>query len=164
MPRHVEGELANWPPAKAFMARGLRCRAVAVMGMVWVVMGLGVLTGASQLPEDILFSRLPSQARAALWIGPGIAAMATGWIQVGTSRVLGWMIIMPAVRLASYLAAWLAYLLPWSTAIFGEYPHGWFVASTYTAMIAAVAMAGAIPEHFHPGATPHPSRSEAPDA
>lgn len=135
---------------RAFLARGLRCRALVVIGAVWVLMGAGVATGASSPPPGIAFAYIPTPARVVLWVAPGLGAIITGWRQAGTGRVPGWLMIMPTIRVASYLLAWVLWLVP-GTQNLGEFRHGWFIAATYAAMIAAVLLCAAIPEHLHPG-------------
>lgn len=118
------------------------------VGIAWCIVGIGVITGASDPPPGIAFEVAPAWLRAALWVGSGLYASWCGLRMRGTSRALGWLVIMPVVRLASYLLAWLLWMWPGEQV--GEWWAGWYIGATYIGMIGVVLLCGAIPERFYP--------------
>lgn len=142
---------------------GLRCEAMVLLGLVWLIMAMGVEFGASRPPEGLVFTLVPSPVRAAIWAGTGLYAIWTAIQSRGTSRALAMMNIMPLVRLISYLLSWLLWLLPWEFDALAEYEHGWYQAGFYAAMIGFVVFAAHIP----PGllrSRPSPDRERCPQS
>lgn len=122
---------------------GLRCEAMIFLGVLWILFGVGVLTGASDPPEDMIFVRFPQEIRAMAWAGTGIGAIVTGWGSSGTSKALGGLMAMPLLRVVSYLWSYILYLIPGVNP--GEYPKAWFWGVMYFALMMLVMFVVHIP-------------------
>lgn len=122
---------------------GLRCELMTVAGALWMLFGLGVLTGVSDPPGQLVFARLPAEFRGWMWVVTGGWAFVAGIVSRGTSRALGGLVIMPLIRLASYGWASVLALMPGAQP--GEMSGGWFYAGIYAVMVALVWALARIP-------------------
>ena len=82
-----------------------RARVVALLGIIWGVIGVGILT---QPPRDIglIYERLPDATRALIWAIPGvIGVVASLWRRFDN---LAWavLIIPPAERASAFAWGW----------------------------------------------------------
>ena len=126
---------------------GIRCSAMVLLGTIWVLMGVGVLTGTSQPADGLLFTAIPAPIRGATWVATGLLAVASGLTSYRTSRALSLLVLMPMLRLVSYLLAWVLYLIPGDESwwLGAESERGWYQGLFYLTMIAFVAFAACIP-------------------
>ena len=122
---------------------GLRCEAMTICGILWCLFGLGVLTGASDPPDGLVFTMIPAWLRGAVWIVTGAGAFAAGITGEHTSRALGWLMLMPLLRCVSYAWGSILALIPGVQA--GEYGDGWFTAGVYGVQVLLVIYLARIP-------------------
>lgn len=123
---------------------GLRGWGLALLGVVWALIGVGVAVGASTPPDDasLWHVAIPRWARAATWIVTGVSALILARWSRWSNWGMGVLMIMPMVRLTSYLAAWIVHLVP------GEpegLRFGWYSSAFYIVMIALVVFVTCIP-------------------
>lgn len=147
-PTVVRSFFSTWEP-------GLRCEALMLAGVVWILVGIGVLSHASMPPEGLFFTYIPGPVRGVVWCITGLFAMVAGFRSSHTSLALAFLTIMPIVRLMGYMLGWLQWL--WPGEQYGEYAAGWFNAMFYVVMIGFVVFASRIP----PGIL---RRRDSPDA
>ena len=120
---------------------GKRGQILLVFGLVWIGLGVGVLTEGDPAYYDqiVPFTWLPETVRAWLWIVTGAAAVAYAWRpRIIAHDGLGFLALylMPAYRCGAFLWGWLDSRLPLGGG--PGYPHGWVSALIYAAMVAAV--------------------------
>lgn len=122
---------------------GFRGRALLMLGVVWCLIGLGVV-GEPSTP-GVWHHTWPDWVRIAMWVGCGATAVVFAWRPKGASDAIGWVALYlpPAVRAVSFLVAWSDYLLPLGGAGFAR---GWVSALIYGAMVAMVTLLSRWPE------------------
>lgn len=157
-----------------------------LLGFVWCVMGAGVELGASQPHPELLFMHIPADVRAGVWLVTGLAAIITAIMSSRTDAALSALVVMPLLRLVSYVWGWVTWLttapdswldrlcerLGWDVVpdpppglapIPRGLADGWFNGAFYLVMVAFVVFAAHIP----PGllrARPSPDASRCPHA
>ena len=126
---------------------GIRCSTMVLLGTVWALMGVGVLTGTSQPADGLLFTAIPAPIRGAMWVATGLLSIASGITSYHTSRALSLLVLMPMLRLVSYLLGWVLHLIPGKQLwwLGSEADRGWYQGLPYLTMIAFVAFAAYIP-------------------
>ena len=135
---------------------GLRGRLMMMLGVGWVLIGLGLLTGAA--PDGpvpgVPHTQLPGQLRAGLWIGTGIFAIVRGMFRGSQGKEPGVMalLIMPLFRAGSYLWAWLVHLWPLDDMI--GISTAWYNATFYVILARAVRFASEVPANAPPPLAP----------
>ena len=137
---------------------GRRGAMLLVFGVLWMVVGVGVLD-SSGVHAELLHERLPSWVRGGVWVVTGALAVFYAFRPPGLSDRVGFasLYIMPAVRVLSYTMAWIDYFIP----IGGDgYASGWRFAAVYAVMLAAVMITAGWPE---PTRTPRPSDFDGED-
>lgn len=123
---------------------GLRGEAMVLLGTVWVLMGLAILTGASSPADDLglWHLRIAAPLRAASWIVAGLAAIAGAKWPAWSGYALGGLFVGPAIRGSSYLISWLVDLWPGPP---DGHAHGWYTAAIMGALIGSVVFVAHIP-------------------
>lgn len=120
-------------PARALGHRG---EMLTVYGSLWVIFGIGLLIEgdpASRIVTPLVF--IPAEARALAWILTGVWAIFIAWRPITRYRdASAWvaLYLMPAIRAASYLIAWVDSHIPWGA---DGHPSGWLHATLYGAIV-----------------------------
>lgn len=134
------------PPLKRF---GYRGRALSLVGIVWILIGVATYADPDRDPAQILLVEyLPLWLRIVLWVGAGVVALVTSWWPPGADRFGFMALIAPAmIRAGSYGWSWLTY---WLTG--GELgdKQAWIDGLAWFAIVAFVLLLAAWPE---PGET-----------
>ena len=137
---------------------GRRGVLVSVLGAVWILMGVGIITGASapDITADLIHLLIPAPLRVALWIGTGTVAFVLAhsprWSWIGVAGLA----IMPLIRGWSYLWAWVTWLIPGAP---DGYADGWYSGIFYLLALVLVAVAADMPPN--PPLTPSSGRRKA---
>lgn len=123
---------------------GLRGWGLALLGVVWVLIGVGVAVGASNPPDNqaLWHVIIPRWMRAAMWIVTGLVALVGARWRRCSDIALGVLTIMPTVRLTSYIAAWVTYLIP---GVPEGSKWGWYSGAFYIVMLGFVVLVACIP-------------------
>lgn len=145
MPRPViRAWLWLMEPRRSTLPRlGLRCELMTIAGALWVLFGLGVLTGVSDPPGQLVFAHIPATLRGCVWIGTGAWAFVAGALSRGTAKALAGLMLMPLLRLVSYGLASVLVIIPGEQQ--GEMSGGWFFSGIYAAMVILVWAMARIP-------------------
>ena len=143
LPRHRRPRPPR-PPREV----GKRGQLLLVFGLVWIGLGVGVLTEGDPAYYDqiVPFTWLPETVRAWLWIITGAAAVAYAWRpRIIAHDGLGFfaLYLMPAYRCGAFLWGWLDSWLPLGGG--PGYPRGWTSALPYAAMVTAVMVCSSWP-------------------
>jgi hypothetical protein len=95
------------PPAQRF---GYRGRALTLVGVVWILVGVAVILHPYVDPNRMmLHEHLPISVRVVLWVGAGVCALVTSWWPAGADRFGFMALVIPAtIRAGSF--AWSALL------------------------------------------------------
>lgn len=130
---------------------GYRGRALTLVGVVWVLVGVGVLLHPIATPEALLLhERIPVAARVVLWMGAGVCALITSWWPPGADRFGFMALVVPAaIRAGSY--AWSAFLGMVTGNDVGRASQ-WVDALAWIAIVAFVQLLAAWPEPAPPRA------------
>lgn len=120
-----------------FPVRGPRAQVLLILGLIWIMQGVGLLTPSG---EALGWVHIPLLSGHEHW-------RAAGWIATGAVGVLfalrpraiandgiafAALYVMPAYRLLAYTLAWLDSLLP----LGGHgYSRGWLSALVYLALV-----------------------------
>ena len=82
-----------------------RARVLILLGIIWVIIGIGILT---QPPRRVglIYEQLPLEARALIWILPGLAGVIGALWRRLDSLAWGVLIVPAAERASAYLWAW----------------------------------------------------------
>ncbi|OYO16293.1 hypothetical protein CGZ94_04960 [Enemella evansiae] len=89
---------------------GPRTPLMLALGALWIAVGAGVIAGLAPEPDSAPHTLLPELLRGTIWITTGLVALVAAPSQ--SRRALILLIVMPAVRVGSYVWAWLVWLLP----------------------------------------------------
>lgn len=138
---------------------GRRGAVLLILGLIWIILGLGVLDSGG-ISDELLHERLSPTLRGAAWIVTGLVAIGYAFRPTGLGDQVGFaaLYLMPAVRVASYTTAWVDSLIP----VGGPgYESGWRFAAIHAAIVTAVAITAGWPE---PPRTPRPEDDRAPEA
>ena len=127
---------------------GKRGQILLVFGLIWIGLGVGVLTEGEPAYYDqiVPFTWLPETVRAWLWIATGAVAVAYAWRpRIIAHDGLGFLALylMPAYRCGAFLWGWLDSRLP-----LGGGPGGLgdlASALIYAAVVAAVMVCSSWP-------------------
>lgn len=120
---------------------GLRGEAMVLLGIIWCLIGVGVILGVAHESVDLLHTLVPIPLRLAVWIGPGLYALWAAFFGK-TELALGALAVAPIIRAVSYLWAWVMSLVPGGP---DGVPTGWYAALFYFVMIGLVVLAAHIP-------------------
>ncbi|WP_288797826.1 hypothetical protein [uncultured Arsenicicoccus sp.] len=102
-----------------------KSRLIVLDGVVWTFIGVGVIAGTS--PTDgAPHLAIPDPIRCLWWLVPGIVAIAAGLAQRHKDVAVALLMIGPAIRLTSYLYAWIISLIPGAP---DGVPNGWYYAA-----------------------------------
>lgn len=134
-----------------------------LMGVVWVLFGLGVLLQANPPRSWVLYESLPPLAQAILWWFTGAVAISVGLRGPGRDDSLGHvaLYLMPAIRLLSFMLSWLIYLGYLIAHFFGwqghsiGYAQGWYAALIWSLTSLMLAIGANWPNPTPP-VIPHP--------
>lgn len=133
-----------------------------LLGAVWILFGLGVLLEPIEPRDWVLYEHLPPVVQAAGWWLTGLVAIRQGSLGPNRDDSYGHvaLYLMPAVRLLSFVVAWLVYL----GSLIGEqigatdtvvgYQQGWFAALIWCLVSAMLALAAAWPNPIPPLPSP----------
>ena len=119
---------------------GPRTPLMLALGALWIAVGIGVLVGQAPEPPAAPHTWIPDLLRSAVWIGSGLAALIAAPAQSWGALIL--LIVMPAVRVGSYLWGWLVWVTPAGDP--GD-PAGLYRSLFALAMILAVAATAVVP-------------------
>lgn len=111
---------------------------LALLAVTWAVVGAGVVTGTSGDSPALVHTLIPGWLRVALWWAPALMALYTLATGRHTTATVTALTIAPAVRVASYLWAWLMYLIPGAP---DGLSTGWYAATFHGVMIGLVVLA-----------------------
>lgn len=113
-------------PKRLLKHAGNRGVALAMLGALWVLMGVGVAVAPLHRPK-LLDERFPIWLRACLWGLPGLLALVASMKKKLDADAWGWLMVPVAVRFASFGFGWAASLAGWEKF---AYPDGWRGATT----------------------------------
>ena len=122
---------------------GLRAEGMILVSFVWILVGVGSLTG-SQAPEipSAWHTLIPLDWSAAIWIVTALLAIALAPSDKLSNIGLGLLTVAPMIRFSSYLASWIIEVIPGPPP--GD-PRGWFSALFYFVMLMWVLHLSRIP-------------------
>ncbi|UIW13274.1 membrane protein [Arthrobacter phage Crewmate] len=116
---------------------GRRGAALAVLGAIFVLVGLDVLLAPAAPDHDrfLLHTFIPSPLMAALWIIPGALALRASFHKGPGNDGFGFMaLVVPLIlRIVSYVFSFLAFLFG-----AGSWPFGWASALIWLAILALI--------------------------
>jgi hypothetical protein len=118
-------------PKRLLKHAGNRGLALAMLGALWVLMGVGVAVAPLHRPE-LLDERLPVWVRAPMWGLPGLLALVASMRKKLDADAWGWLMVPAAVRFVSFAFAWVASLAGWDRF---AYADGWRGATTIAAFV-----------------------------
>lgn len=125
---------------------GLRGEAMVLLGIIWCLIGVGVVLGAACESGGLLHTLVPLPLRIAVWVVSGVFAVWAAFFG-RTELALGVLAVAPIVRAVSYLWAWVMWLVPGGPV---GVPTGWYAALFYFVMIGLVVLAAHIPAGASP--------------
>lgn len=111
---------------------GRRGAMLTLMGVTYILLGLGVLVRPPTFIEWNFLSSVPAWLRGGAWIASGLVACGYAWRRMpAKSRAwtagdgIGWsaLYVLPFFRVASYSGAWIGYLISGH-----GYAGAWYVA------------------------------------
>lgn len=131
---------------------GLRGELMLILGVIWILVGIGVVTVDPPHTPSVWHELLPMPLRVGGWVVTGLLAIAGAltaplWPQ-WSDRAIGLLTIMPLQRVVSYLWSWVMHLWPDPPA--GD-PDGWYRALYYVLGVLLVWVAARIPAGPWPG-------------
>lgn len=136
------GSLADYLGARGMVL--LWCAAA------WTLLGAGVATGASSGPDPELFHTMwPVPLRAAAWWVTAALALHAALRKKWVPLAVGALMLMPVVRLASYLWAWIMSLVPGTPP---GVPDAWYYAVFHLLAVGLVLIAAHVKEPTRDGA------------
>lgn len=145
---------------------GFRGTWLIVMGLLWILFGIGILIAPYEPRPWVLFEMVPPIYRAPLWWATGGLALWQGLRGPRSDDSLGHvaLYVMPATRLVSFTVAWVVHGCSWVLVQFGQLDHtvglaqGWYAALIWGVLSVMLALAAAWP---NPALTlPRPPASE----
>jgi len=109
-------------PKRLLKRAGNRGLALAMLGVLWVLTGVGI--GVAPLKRSHLLDEnlLPIWARALLWGLPGILAIVASQWRKLDADAWGWLMVPVVVRFVSFLIGWVCSLIGIESL---AYPDGW---------------------------------------
>lgn len=129
-------------PAARIPRYGYRGRALTLVGLVWILVGLTVLREPERVP--LVSEWLPLWLRVALWTGAGLVALLTSWWPPGRDRWGFMALVVPAAIRA------LAYAWSWTLGLVSDGELGdsadWIGATGWVAIVGFVLLLAAWPE------------------
>ena len=131
---------------------GVRGLGLLLIWATWSLIGLGVYQDESVTAAGEPHLIIPAHIRAALWLASGTLALVLACSRRWDRLALLAAVLMPTVRVTSYLWAWIVYIPPG-----GEpgYPGGWYNAAIHAVLIAYVLLVAGIVD------VPHRDREQA---
>lgn len=124
-----------------------------VLGTVWMVFGLGQLLEPNAPRAWVFYELFPVWVQAAAWLVTGGVALWQGWRGPHVDDSLGHvaLYLMPAVRVVSFLLAWLIFLgstlLTWmgvTDDVIGL-ANGWYAAGVWALISLMLALVASWP-------------------
>ena len=131
---------------------GVRGFGMVLIGLGWLFIGLGVWQGLPPAPDGAPHLLVPAPYRATAWAGSGILALALSTNRDRDHIALMAAVIMPLVRVGSYLWAWIVHLIPGGHP---GYASGWYAAIFQAFLVAFVVLVACIVP------VPEPRREDA---
>lgn len=119
---------------------GVRAEGMALLSVVWTLIGVGIITGSAPNHVPGAFHTLiPGWIRVAGWVGTAAFALVTSTSPHRSSLGLGALTIMPSLQATSHVGSWVIWVLPdsWTGGAAGN-PGGWYSALFYVAMLMLV--------------------------
>lgn len=142
-----------------------------LLGSTWALFGVGVLLEPVAPRPWVLYEHLPPLVQATGWWASGVVAIWQGSKGPHRDDSVGHvaLYLMPAVRLLSFIVAWVVYLgsavcdqIGASNTVIG-YPNGWFAASIWCIVSAMLALAASWPNPVPPLPAPPPGAATVTD-
>lgn len=132
---------------------GVRGLGLLLIWVTWSLIGLGVYQDESVTAAGAPHLIIPAHIRAALWLASGTLALVLACSRRWDRLALLAAVLMPTVRVMSYLWAWIVYISPGG----GEpgYPGGWYNAAIHAVLVAYVLLVAGIVD------VPHRDREQA---
>ena len=109
-------------PKRLLKHAGNRGVALAMLGVLWVLMAIGVAFAPLKREELLDEHFIPVWARVLLWGLPGLLAIAAAYWKKFDADAWGWLMVPVLVRFCSFLLGWVASLVGWEQY---SYPDGW---------------------------------------
>jgi len=124
---------------------GVRGLGLLLIWVTWSLIGLGVYQGESVTAAGAPHLIIPAHIRAALWLASGTLALVLACSRRWDRLALLAAVLMPTVRVTSYLWAWIVYISPGS----------WYNAAIHAVLVAYVLLVAGIVD------VPHRDREQA---
>lgn len=105
-----------------------------LMAAVWALIGLGI-PGTPTLIDSAWHQRIPELLAAGMWVATAGFAVGAAWWVRARPLAIGLLILMPGIRMASYVTSWAAFLVDGGSP---GYSRGWLLAAQQVLMIAFV--------------------------
>lgn len=105
-----------------------------LMAAVWALIGLGI-PGTPTVIDSAWHQAIPDAVSVTAWLATAAVAALSAWSHKLRPIAVFALILMPGLRLASYVTSWVAYLLPGQSP---GYERGWLLAAQQAVMIAFV--------------------------
>ena len=128
---------------------GYRGTVLLIMGIIEVAYGIGlIIYPLPTLPRSywVLHEMIPYPLRAFMWVATGVVACAFAFARAPGRDRFGFvaLVLMPMVRAASYVTAWVIWLMPLPHHI--GYDRGWVAAVFYVGWAGLMMVEAARPE------------------
>lgn len=113
-----------------------KSQGLILLGLIWIAFGWSVHTGVSASNvSGAWHTYWPAEPRAAMWYATGAYAMYAAVRRRHKNLALAFLVVMPAIRMSSFLTAWVVALVP---GLPEGQPQGWYSAAFYLVMILLV--------------------------
>lgn len=103
------------PHRRAFAYVGNRGIVLGLLGVIWVLSGVGAAIDPPVKHPGLWHELLPAPLWFALWFIPGFVAVLAVLVKPLDEWAWGLLILPVAIRFLSYMTGW----------VFGTYPPGW---------------------------------------
>lgn len=113
-----------------------KSQGLLLLGLIWIMFGWSVHSGVSASNVSGAWDTFwPAEPRAAVWYATGAYAIYAAITRRHKNLALALLIVMPAIRMSSFLTAWVVALVP---GLPEGQPNGWYFAFFYLIMILLV--------------------------
>lgn len=126
---------------------GLRAEGTIIVGVIWILIGVGELLREAPVPPvpGVWHLLIPPQISGFLWILSGIGATILAPTKDWSGQGLFLLTIAPGIRFFSYFWSWVVYVIP---GIQEGNSRGWFSSLFYLVMILLVVFLSRIPDNI----------------
>lgn len=139
----IEAFIVHLPTVRRFNELSLKSKWMIYVGLTWMFTGWGVMHEYATVVPQAYHTVIPEEARGFIWLASGLICIISALIRKYKKIALAGLLIMPSIRITSYLWAWLMWIIPGMPQ---GWANGWYQAAYQGVHFGIVLLIARLPE------------------